>query len=557
MTASEVALPYRLGMQGTTARLAISLVGLFGLACTGVVSEPGGRADPGGGGPSGEVREDAPDDTAWAPAALLTTAQYEYAIADLLGVEAEVALPAENRADHFINNAHEHVATALSEELRVEAAGRIAAEMSPEELEARVGCLEGCTAEALRPFLRRAFRGEVPREEREAFAAVVTGAGDPVEGLRLLVEVVLLSPQFLYRIEGATEPPDADGLAAVDAFTLASRLSFLLWASGPDEALLDLAESGELLDDAVVAAEVRRMIADPRFGRTVSSFHGQWLALDAIDVLEKAGEAGDQFDGMGPSWRRSLDAHIAARLPLGLEALLTSSDMTLTSDLAPLYGLEPTGEALGDYAFPEGERAGLLTHPAMMAKLAYADQDSPIARGVFVMERFLCVDPPAPPADVDLSPPPVSPDSTSRERFEVRTGEEPCASCHRQFNPIGYLFGGYDAYGRFATETSSGRAIDTAAELRRLGPEVDGDYVSAVELTQQLSRSDQVRDCVADQWVRYGLNRPTTAHDARTRYLARQAFRESAGDFEALLTAIATGPGIRLMRAARDEGDEQ
>ncbi|MEM7605327.1 MAG: DUF1588 domain-containing protein [Myxococcota bacterium] len=534
-------------------RQAFALLGLWLVACEGAIEDgPAPAAELGPIGQDPGVAPDlAPDDTAWRPSALLTSRQFESAASDLLGVEVRAALPAENRADHFVDNAFEHVATELSEEVRFDAAEQVARSMDAAALEAALGCYEFCDATSLAPFLRRAFRSEVPLDEREALAELVRQTEDRTEGLRLLIEVVLLSPQFLYRIESlAPDTEVVEGLGNADGFTMASRLAFLLWSSGPDDALLDLAESGALEDPVVVEEQVERMVADERFARTIGSFHEQWLSLQVVAGIEKAGDGSENFRGMGPSWRESLDAFIESRFPLGLEAMLSGADLHLTPDLAERYGFAPE-VGVAAYAFPEEERAGLLTHPSLMAKLAYADQDSPIARGLFVMERFLCVHPQAPPADVDLSPPPIDPESTSRERFETRTGVRPCVNCHRQFNPIGYLFGAYDTFGEFTTETASGRPIDTAAELNFLGDEVDGPYADAVELSEHLARSEQVRDCVAEQWMRFGIGRPLGEHDLRSLHLAREAMVR--GDFEELLKAIATTPAMRLLRAHGDD----
>jgi hypothetical protein len=187
-----------------------------------------------------------------------------------------------------------------------------------------------------------------------------------------------------------------------------------------------------------------------------------------------------------------------------------------------------------------------------MAQLAYADQDSPIFRGVFVMEQLLCKHPPPPPMNIDLTPPPVDPESTSRERFDALTGDAPCVNCHQQFNPIGYLFGHYDAAGRYVDTSLSGREIDSAATLRNLG-EIDGDYEDAVELAHALADSNEVRECVAGHWLRYAMGRPLRPRDARSVNLARTALRESAGDFSSLMRIIATGPGFRFYRAEAND----
>jgi hypothetical protein len=531
--------------------LALAICGAVG--CTGFIDDAyetprDERPDP------WQTPEDAAPDVAWAPAALLTSAQYANAVEDLLGVRPTLALPAENRTDLFVDNAEQHIATMLSEDARADIAEGVAASIEAAELALQVGCSADCNEVTLAPFLRRAFRRDTPTDEASALLSLITAGDDVTDGLRLLVEVVLLSPQFVYRFDVSGGTPDGDGVSPADDFTLASRLSFFLWASGPDDRLLDLAAGGELRDDDVITAEVERMMADARFERTIDSFHAQWLALDDVDELIKVGDGVDGFETRGASWRRSIDAYIRETFDGGLDALLTRSDYPLTDDLASAYGFEPSGSALGleTYAFDPAERSGLLTHPSLMAKLAHPDQDSPVRRGVFIYDRLLCRHLPSPPMDVDTTPPPVDPASTTRERTEVLTGYGSCASCHQQFNPIGYLFSHFDTTGRFVETTDAGRALDARAEVRGLSDELDGAYEGAPDFAYALAESDEVRDCVADQWVRYAIGRPVGDRDVRTVFEARAAFRESAGDFQDLMRAIATGPAFRLVR--RTEG---
>ncbi|MEM9193388.1 MAG: DUF1592 domain-containing protein [Myxococcota bacterium] len=494
------------------------------------------------------IDESAPPDVAWAPSGFLTTRQFAFATYDLLGVMPAEDLPAENRVDLFVNNAFQHEASLLSEDIRAAIAEDVAASMNSESLATRVGCLDDCSVATLAPFFQRAFRRELPADEQEALSTLVTEADNPVEGLRLLIEVVLRSPQFLYRFEEPQTGSTPDRASPIDDFGLASRLSFFLWNSGPDERLLDLASSNALSDPATLRTEVARMLDDERFGRSVMSFHEQWLSLDAMSRLEKSDPT---FAGAGTSWRESFDGFIATTFDRGLRELLTTSELALTEDLAPLYGFEPTAP-LASYRFAPEERAGLLSHPAMMAKLAFADQDSPIARGVFVMERLLCREPPPPPMDVDLTPPPVDPDSTSRERFDTLTGVEPCVGCHQLFNPIGYLFGNFDATGRYIETSESGRPIEAEATVLNLVEGVGSTYSGPVEFAHTLADSPAVSHCVAEHWLRYAVGRPLHARDARSVHEARTAFDDSDGDFRELMRAIAESPAFRLHRIEED-----
>ena len=269
----------------------------------------------------------------------------------------------------------------------------------------------------------------------------------------------------------------------------------------------------------------------------------------------------EAFADAGPQWRRSLEAFLRGAFDDGLPALLTATDYPLTEELAQAYGFEAEAPEDGgsDADGSETEDNGLATyafdpetHPALMAKLAYNDQSSPIHRGVYVLRSFLCTELPAPPEGVDLSPPPVDPESTSRERFATLTSPAQCNGCHARINPIGFLFSHFDAAGRYATSTPTGRALDGAATV--MHGELGGAYSGAADFAHALAGSRAVSDCVADHWVRFALGRPVTGEDDRTIHDVRAAFDAAGGQFRPLMKAIATSPGFRLYRS---EGEAQ
>lgn len=500
------------------------------------------------------------------PARLMTRLEYDNTVRDLLGETGRPAarrLPAENEVLGFDNNATFHRATPVLVEGYLALAEEVAARAVAERWDDIVPCdvvREGattCGARFVHRFGRRAFRRPLTREELDAFNALIAEV-KPRDGfeaaVRLTVQAFLQSPQFLYRLDEVTETDDGTP-RPLDSYALASRLAYFLWASMPDDALLEVAQRGGLDTPEGVEAEVRRMLRDPRVQGAVRHFHRQWLGLAALDDLVKdgAGAHPGGLAGLREGLRESLHAFLErafADEEDALAALFASPTLFLDAALGPLYGVEAgLGEAFTEVGFPETERAGLLTQPALLAKLAHADQTSPIRRGVFVRERILCQPLPPPPPDVVVEPPDPDPSATTRERFAEHTENASCQGCHVLIDPVGFGFEGYDELGRLRTE-ENGRPVDDSGEL--VGPPdspITGPFRGAAELSRRLAESEAVRRCLVTHWFRYAMARGEQRADACTIDHLTDTFARG-GTFESLLVAVATSDAFLLRAGA-------
>jgi hypothetical protein len=493
----------------------------------------------------------------------LTAAQYDNTIRDLLGIETSYAstFAPDERIGAFQSNG-----TAPVGELQVEQymdAAEEVAQQASEDLSAILPCdpsvigEDECADAFLRELAPRAYRRPLGEDELAALFDVYASAkatSDFAGGIRVAIQGALQSPWFLYHVELGEPAADEDGLVPLTGWEVASRLSYFLWGSMPDDELFDAAQSGGLTSPEGVAEQVDRMLDDPRAREAIASFHLQWLGIDELDSLEKSSSAYPGFDAELAAAMKQETAAFANWVidadDARLDTLFTRA-VTLTDDprLLALYGATPGADhAPGDpIALDSSQRAGLLTQAGVLARHAHADQTSPVHRGRLVRENMLCTPLPPPPPDVANVPPEPAPGSTTRERFAQHTSDPACAGCHSLVDGLGFGLEGYDAIGAFRT-VDAGIAVDSSGEI--VGTQdIDGAFDGGVELSQRLAQSDQVRHCVTTQWFRFGLGRMDTPDDACAVERSYAAFAESDHDVRVLIEAIATSDAFRFRRA--------
>ena len=408
-------------------------------------------------------------------------------------------LPADPRPAEFDNDATALQPTFLLVQELHDIAKRASAYVLNNQ-QAVVGCdvsAEGCVNGYVNDLAVRAFRRPLLVEEREDLASLCkTGpdnSNDATLGLALAVEYVLQSPGFVYRAD--TVVVGVDGRVRVDAVSLASRLSFFLWGTGPDSMLLNAAIAGELVTNAQIAAEVNRLLDDPLATVAAVGFHAQWLDYERLDRTVKADSDGFTAE-VRNGFAREQEALASARLNnnSSLTDLLTTRDGFVTRATAEVYGVEVPAD------FPDDggplqlpvERGGFLRRGGFLAAHAHPVHPSPVQRGVFVLRRLLCTELGAPPGDADVSPPVPGNDDiavTNRQVVEERTGSENCQRCHSMINPVGFAFERYDTIGRHR-DTDNGVAIDDNGGL--YGQDVVGAEGLVAALT---ARNDEVERC--------------------------------------------------------------
>jgi mono/diheme cytochrome c family protein len=344
------------------------------------------------------------------------------------------------------------------------------------------------------------------------------------EGIEKVVAAVLASPDFLYRyIEGV------DG--RLTDLELASRLSFFLWSSGPDAELLELAEAGSLSQPAVLEAQVRRMLADPKAVSLVRSFAMKWLDLDDLDSVVPDPEI---FPGFNAQLRRDMEKETELFLAdvllknRSVLDLLSSEETFLNERLARHYGIEGVyGNQFRRVKLAQKERAGLLGKAAVLMRTSYGDRTSPVLRGAWVLDKLMGTPPAPPPPNVEanLNQPAGEKPKTVRARLELHREAAACKQCHGVIDPIGLALENFDSIGRWRLEDAQAKERIDAATVLPNGVAING----PVELrAQMLSRPEMFVRALTEKLLMYALNRELEYFDMpQVRKVAREAAKDN------------------------------
>jgi hypothetical protein len=375
------------------------------------------------------------------------------------------------------------------------------------------GSEDGCADRILSTVARRAFRRPLAKGDLDAVLAMYreerTAGGDFDAGIRAGLARVLTSPAFLYRSEHDPAGARAGTAHRVSELDLASRLSFFLWSSIPDDELLNLAASGRLRAPGVLEAQVRRMIGDPRADALVTNFTGQWLQLRNLDKVTPDVLLFPDFDdNVRQAFRRETELLFGSIVRENRSALtLLDADYTFVNErLAKHYGIPGVyGSRFRRVPVTDPNRRGLLGHGSILSMTSVANRTSPVLRGKYIISNLLNTPP--------LPPPAVVPDlaesahkdkpSTVREQLERHRANPVCASCHRNIDPVGFALENFDAVGQWQSATREGLAIDAAGVLS------DGSMVDSPAALRQalLARSEVFVGTVAEKLLIYALGR--------------------------------------------------
>jgi hypothetical protein len=411
-----------------------------------------------------------------------------------------------------------------------------------------------CARETLSSLARRAFRRPVTEAELEpllAFYEQGFAEAGFASGMQLALKRLLLAPEFLFRIERDPADVAAGGIYAVPDLELASRLSFFLWSSIPDDELLALAEAGKLSDDAVLAAQVERMIADPKADALVENFAGQWLFLRNLEAIVPVQSNFPDFDDtLRQGLRRETELLFAHILREGGRAtdLLTADYSFINERVARHYGI---GGVKGshfrrvefDSTYP---RRGLLGHGSILAVTSYPDRTSPVIRGKWLLENLLGTPPPDPPPDVPglVETDGAGTELTMRERLAEHRANPSCAGCHDLMDPLGFALENFNAIGQWRTLGDAGEPIDASGFLPD-GSAFDG----VADLRQALLSSDLFVTTMTEKLLTYALGRGVEYYDMPA---VRQIVREAKADgdlLSAYVQAVVNSLPFRMRRA--------
>ena len=472
----------------------------------------------------------------------VTRLEYNNTVSDLLGTPTTIAnqFPTEEVAFGFNNNAAALTVSPELAEQYLDAAETLAKAAVSTNLTKIATCdptlmgADACAAQFISAFGQRAYR----RPLTPADTALLTGvfnagkATDFATGVRFVIETALQSPQFLYRVEFGSPPttstptvtvtdgssPNPSQVVPLDNWEMASRLSYLIWASMPDDQLFAAAAAGKLSAPADIQTQAQRMLADPKAHARVADFHNQWLGLNAVATLEKDPAI---FPAFSPTIAGYMLQETQAFLDdvvwqeQGSLAMLFTAPFTFVNGpLAQYYGMTGvTGNAFVKAPLDPAQRAGLLTQGAIVSKLAKTNQTSPVLRGKFVREQLLCFTMPPPPVGVAIKVPDLSPTLTTRQRFTMHSADPSCSACHTLMDPIGLGFEGFDAAGAYRA-TENGVAVDASGSVNgAVDTQLAGAFNGIVDLEQKLGESGTVQHCVTTQWFRYAYGRKETTGD--------------------------------------------
>jgi hypothetical protein len=522
---------------------------------------PGSKPGPGGTPTPSEPGPSAPA-TGVVPAGLrrLTGAQLRSTLRDLFG--PSVTLPMELDRDDpdalFGPVGGYRVATSAAGVLKYDDAAYAVAHQvfaDPKLVAATVGCdpkQPPCAGTFVRSFGRRAWRRPLLDEEVARYIKVAEDVarelGSPEAGLEFALAGLLQSPNFIYVPElGESDGGGARGRLRFTSHEMAARLSYLLVGSLPDAELATAADKGALVTPAGLKAQVERLLAAPGARPVLLQFFGELFGLAEIDSLSKDA---DVYPGATPALFAAMREEVlrlAGETALdrrnALLDLLDLKEAFVNADLAKLYGVRaPAGAAWDRVPLgAETERAGVLTTGAWLSILAKPYSSSPTFRGVFVREKLLCQDVPAPPANVDNNLPPPSerkgPPATTRQVLEQHRKDPVCATCHAAFDPLGVAFERFDGLGAHRT-SENGLPIDTSGEL-------DGKpYKNVGELIALLKADPRVGDCLLRHAFHYVSGHQGFAGEDGLLAAMAPGFR-SKPDFRDLLLAMLTSDWFR------------
>ncbi len=416
---------------------------------------------------------------------------------------------------------------------------------------------EPCARKILSTLARRAYRRPVTDADLQALISLYeTGRskGDFEAGIEMALQRILAGPEFLFRVESDPENVARNTAYPISDVDLASRLSFFLWSSIPDDELLGLAENGQLKDPAVLERQVRKMLADPRSNALVSNFAGQWLYLRNLRrVSPDTREFPDFDDNLREAFRIETELLFESMVREDRSALdLLNADYTFVNErLARHYGIPDIfGSRFRRVALNDENRRGLLGQGSILTVTSYATRTSPVVRGKWVLENLLGIPPPPPPPNV-----PALEDKskqgkplTMRQQMEQHRANPACAGCHKLMDPIGFALENFDATGKWRTMNRFGEAntpIDPSGML------YDGSkFQSMVEFRQILmSHPDQFVHTATERLLTYALGRGVEYYDAPA---IRKIMREAADSdyrWSSLILGIVKSTPFQMRRS--------
>jgi hypothetical protein len=494
----------------------------------------------------------------------LTHSQYNNTVRDLLKDESRLAdqFPPEDYVNGFRNQYLSQNTSPLLAEAYASAAEKLARKaFLGGDQQGLVPCKPAsfndtaCRDKFLSEFGRRAFRRPLTPTElaryQKLFSSDAAASKQFLAGAQVVMEVMLQSPNFLLRTENGLEPQ-------FRPYETASKLSYFLWNSMPDEVLLKAAAAGELNTPEGVDKQARRMLASPKAQQATDEFLAEWLRFDRLSGTVRDRRLYPQFSNELTFAMTEETRRLAAELIWNRRNFMEffSADYTfVNSDLAKLYGVPAPTAEYGRVTLPAStERGGVLSHASFLTMTSKPAETSITARGLFVREQLLCQEVPQPPPGVNANLPPVTKERpmTQRERLGVHLSNPGCASCHTLVDPIGFGFEKFDAIGGYRPKmqmTIFPQRFEKGQEPKKVELDLDtsgsvtglpdSGFTTPRELGRILAASPQCQQCVAKQLFRYMQGRHEAPADRAVIDRAFAEFEKSGFQFQELMVALA------------------
>lgn len=537
---------------------------LLSVGCIGAIGEEDGSPPngPGSNGPGPSTTEAACTEGTLepgpSPVRRLTRIEYDNTVRDLLGVDLALGatFPSDQTVLGFDNNVAGLTVTPVLAEQYLAASEKLASAGL-----AKVKAIGGCSAAAMgetacakqtaERFARRAFRRPATDEQIASLMTAFAARKEPTfdSGLESMTQLVLQSPYFLYRVELGVIATDNPAVVRLDDYEVASRLSYFLWNTMPDDALFDAAEAGKLSTKEELAAHARRMLKDPRARAAVANFHRQWMELDLLEEIPKDPKVYPEFDDP-----LRVDLNTETKTFLDdifwndgrVETLFTAPYTFTNARLAKVYGLTPpSGSGFLKVPTDPNKRVGILLQPAVQSIHAIAYESSPIFRGKFVREKILCHELAPPPEGLNVVPPEVDMSKSTRDRYTQHSSDAACRGCHQLMDPIGFTFEHYDGMGRWRDKEGV-HPIDASGEL--VGTDVDGKLYGGIELSKRLAKSKTVAACITTHWFRFAYGRAETEADRCSMKTLEKQFAAAKYDMRELVIELTQTDAFRFRR---------
>lgn len=533
------------------AALAVGCMGRIGSGEDGAGT--GGPDDP-------DLDPDAQIESGELPIRMLTAAEIRYVLGDLFPDKdfTDVALGPKRPEGKYSTYAELQAVSSVSHQNMENVLGGVADRAVGEDAHGFLGCDpdadQACVEAFLRDFGPRVFRRAFDDEEVTRFETLyraLRGQGDVRSATTGVLQALLLSPYFLYHFHDAPDGvADASGRVRLRGEEIATRLSFLLWSSGPDDLLRDAVTSGELDTDEGVRAQAERMMKDPRFARFAEAFVLEWLEVDHVAELGKDATRIPEWSGdiahdmLEEATRYAIDWGTSDAPTLA--ALLTSNDRFLNARLATFLGVEAdVGEGFEETTVADRTKAsGVFTLGSFLAShTTITGKFGPVYRGKWLRKRLMCGVIGSPPPDALTKAPKEESVTTTREYHEKLVEMPVCGGCHSNMDAMAFALESFDGAGRFRT-TENGVMVDTSATVSLSGDaELDGNYANVAELADAYAASQVTHDCFGQNLTEYAFGRLVTPSTDRVQRDVGAALA-SGGLRDAMLALVTSAPFV-------------